>query len=85
MADTTQNKPEFSVYWWDIDGNQNEELRFVLPEVAMSAVTRLTKGPGKMFVHRVIITDGGDLTNFEWVAGKVIFPTKEDLARASGC
>jgi len=59
---------EFSVYWWDRDGGQHEELRFVDGERAVSACRRLTHGPASVlgFVERVIITDGGDCTAFEW-------------------
>ena len=66
---------EFSVYWWDRDYGQHEELRFVSAEAAMKAVARLTRGPASAlgFVSRVIITDGGDCCCFEWK-----FPTKEE-------
>lgn len=64
---------EFSVYWWDIAGNQHEELRFVNAMTALNAVKRLTQGPGKIVVSRVIITDGGDYCCFEWKDGKVVF------------
>jgi len=59
---------EFSVYWWDRDGGQHEELRFVDGERAVSACHRLTHGPASVFgfVERVIITDGGDCCCFEW-------------------
>jgi len=31
-------------------------------------------------VKRVIVTDGGDMTNFHWEYGKgVVFPTKEEV------
>lgn len=75
----------FSVYWWDATNGQHEELRFVPVEQAMRAVQRLTKGPASMFgmVKRVIITDAGDCTNFEWKHGEgVVYPTKEMLAQA---
>lgn len=68
---------EFNVYWWDRDGNQHEELRFVDAERAVRAAHRLTHGPAAILkiVHRVIITDGGDHTTFEWKVGEgVTFP-----------
>lgn len=70
---------EFSVYWWDRDGGQYEELRFVSAEAAMKAVKRLTSGPASMLdiVHRVIVTDGGDCTAFEWKIGEGITFPKE--------
>ena len=66
-------RDEFSVYWTDRDGGQHEELRFVSAEHAMRAARRLTSGPGAVFVRRVLITDGGDLTCFEWRDGRVDF------------
>jgi len=59
---------EFSVWWWDRDGGQHEELRFVEVERAFNACRRLIHGPASVFgfVDRVIITDGGDCTCFEW-------------------
>ncbi len=59
---------EFSVWWWDADGNQHEELRFVSAETAVKRAHTLTHGPASVLgiVQRVIITDGGDCTNFEW-------------------
>lgn len=71
---------EFSVYWWTPEGVRMEEVRFVDAGTAMHRVRRLTHGPCNLLgaVHRVIITDGGDCINFEWVQGRgMIFPTKE--------
>ena len=64
--------PEFSVYWWDTNGVQHEELRFVGAEAAVKAAHRLAEGPTKAlgFVERIIITDGGDIGCFEWIKGK---------------
>ena len=78
---------EFSVYWWDAQDGQHEEKRFVSAEEAFSAVERLTKGPASLLgiVNRVIITDGGDFTNFEWKKGLgVVFPTEADIAAGGG-
>lgn len=65
---------EFSVLWWDAQDNQHEELRFVDAEKAVMAAKRLCEGPASMLgiVRRVIITDGGDFINFEWIYGKGI-------------
>jgi hypothetical protein len=70
---------EFSVYWWDREGGQHEEMRFVAVESALRAVTRLTQGPAAMLgmVQRVLITDGGDCTCFDWRDGKLIYPLRE--------
>jgi hypothetical protein len=71
---------EFSVWWWDADGSQHEELRFVNGETAVQRAHTLTHGPASLvgIVQRVIITDGGDCINFEWKHGEgVVFPPKE--------
>jgi hypothetical protein len=71
---------QFSVYWWDADGGQHDELRFVDGEKAVSACRRLTHGPAAMLgiVDRVIITDGGDCTCFEWKKELgLVWPTPE--------
>lgn len=59
---------EFSVYWWDRDGGQHQELRCVDARTAVERAHHLATGPASMLgiVERVIITDGGDFTNFEW-------------------
>ncbi len=64
-------RPEFSVYWWDREGGQHEELRFVGAKVAVDAAHRLCEGPASLLgiVERCIITDGGDFTCFEWKRG----------------
>lgn len=74
---------EYSVYWWDADNGQHSEMRFVSVEKAMGATKRLTQGPAAMLgmVNRVIITDGGDCTVFEWIKDKgITWPTPEQLA-----
>lgn len=73
---------EFSVWWWDADGGQHEELRFVSPEAAIRRAGSLIHGPSSILglIQRVIITDGGDCTNFEWVKGKgIIFPKGKEM------
>lgn len=67
---------EFSVWWWDADGVLHEELRFVDAKTAVNRCYALTKEPASVLgiIQRVIITDGGDFTNFEWKHGEgVIF------------
>ena len=74
---------EFSVFWWDRDGGQHRELSFVEVLPAMKACKRLTQGPAAMMgiVERVIITDGGDFTCFEWIKDVgITFPRKPEGA-----
>ncbi len=75
---------EFSVYWWDVEGGQHEEIRFVNAEKAFDRVVGLVNGPASSVlgvVARVIITDGGDCINLEWIKNKgVVFPKREDIA-----
>jgi hypothetical protein len=75
LADDTS--PEFSVYWWDRDNGQHQELRFVKALPAVKAARRLSHGPASQLgmVNRVIITDGGDCCVFEWLKGHgVVWP-----------
>jgi hypothetical protein len=72
---------EYSVWWWDCDGGQHEELRFVNVEQAVKACRRLAKGPSSLMgiVERIIMTDGDDYCVFEWVRGReIVFPPKAD-------
>jgi hypothetical protein len=63
---------EHSLYWWDPEGNCNAELRGVDAKTAVERAERLAHGPAGMLgmVKRIIITDGGDFTNFEWKHGE---------------
>lgn len=75
---------EFSVYQFFPDETYEEVLRFVSAEVAFEKATALTRSVGARIgtTQRVIITDGGDCTSWEWEFGKgVIFPTQEDIQR----
>jgi hypothetical protein len=77
---------EFSVYWWDRNGGQHEEVRFVEAERAVAASRRLAHGPASALgiVERVIITDGGDCCCFEWRRGEgVVFPPAEEKSDAA--
>jgi len=73
---------EFSVCQFFEDGSYEYVRRFVSAEEAMKAVQHYITSVGARLgtTVRVIITDGGDCTNFEWKFGEgVTFPTKEDL------
>ena len=73
-------RAEYSVYWWTPEDDQMTESRFILLDLAMHQVKRLTSGPAAQLgmVKRVIITDGGDCIVFEWKQGEgITFPTKE--------
>lgn len=73
---------EFSVYWFDPDGISHREAAFIGVRQAVELARSLTKRPaakikirGRVVIQRVIITDGGDHTVFEWKYGKgVTFP-----------
>lgn len=71
------NPQEFSVYWFDEEDCSYPEARFIgareAVELAKSLATRPAAAMG--IIRRVIITDGGDFTVFEWKAGEgVTFP-----------
>lgn len=73
---------EFSVYWWSRENDQFTESRFILLDLAMHQVKRLTQGPAAQLgmVSRVIVTDGGDQIVFEWKKDEgITWPTKEML------
>ena len=68
---------EFSVFWWDELGLSYRDACFVDAGTAVHAAKaitdRLAAHEGR--VQRVIITDGGDCTVFEWRHGAgVTFP-----------
>ena len=67
MNEETRN--EFSVYSWDKDGNQHEECRFVSMDHAIERFALLTGNVAAKtgITRRVIVTDGEDFTNMEWV------------------
>lgn len=77
---------EFSVYWWGVGGTQHEEKHFVEVGEAVDAVRRLCGPACRPVVERVIITDGGDYTNFEWTKEKgQIFPDPVKENMLVGC
>lgn len=63
---------EFSVCQFFVDGTHEYVRRFVSGEEAVKAFKHYTDNVATKLgvVERVIITDGGDCTNLEWVAGK---------------
>ena len=70
---------EFSVYQFFPNGQYECVKHFVSAEEAMKAFEYYTNSVGARFgtTVRVIITDGGDCTNAEWVYGKgITFPTE---------
>ena len=71
---------EFSVVQFFEDGSYEYVRRYVSVEEAMKAAHHYCTSVGvKMgFVKRVIITDGGDCTCFDWHSDKgIVFPPKE--------
>lgn len=82
LPEPGSGRKEFSLYWYDPNGNQIEELRFEAIDVVMARVKSLITNPiNKALgtVRKVIVTDGGDCTCFHWENGEVIFPTEEDI------
>jgi hypothetical protein len=76
---------EFSVYQFFPDETWDRTAHFVDAKSAVEEAKRLTTTPMARFgiVRRIIITDGGDFTCFEWQHGKgVTFPTPEQREAA---
>jgi hypothetical protein len=67
----TSGEGEFSVWWWDANGEAHAELRGFDAKSAAERAASLAHGPAALFgmIERIIITDGGDFTNFEWKKG----------------
>ncbi len=74
----SEEKGEFSVYWWDPSGTYYEEARFVPVEAAMEKVkSLLLRKPARAMrlFQKIMITDGGDCCVFEWKIDEgVVFP-----------
>ena len=71
---------QYSVCQFFVDDTYEYVRRFVSAEEATKAFAHYTTSVGAKLgmVKRVIITDGGDCTNAEWVHGKgITFPAKE--------
>jgi hypothetical protein len=68
---------EFSVWIFFPDGTHLAELRWVDAEAALECARFVIARPAARLgiINKVIITDGGDYTAFEWQYGKgVTFP-----------
>jgi hypothetical protein len=81
----TKTRGEFSVYQWFKDGSSECVKEYVTAEESVYSAKALTESIGARIGNtvRVIITDGGDFTTFEWRYGEgVVFPTREQCAEA---
>jgi hypothetical protein len=67
-----ENPDQFSVVQFFIDGSQEYVRRNVSAEEALKALKHYTSNVATKLgvVNRVILTDGGDFTNIEWINGK---------------
>ena len=68
---------EHSVCQFFEDGSYEYFVRFVDPETAVKKAIHCSTSVGAKLgtTVRVIITDGGDLTNWEWKKGEgIVFP-----------
>lgn len=75
---------EYSVYQFFEDGSYEKVRQGVSPEEAVNAAFHYCKSIAAQVgvTRRVIITDGGDFTNFEWKYGEgVVFPPKEEIMK----
>jgi hypothetical protein len=71
---------EYSVCQFFEDGSYEYVRRYVSAEEAVKAAEHYINSVAAKLglVKRVIITDGGDCTNFEWKSGEgIVYPTKE--------
>jgi len=76
------NVNEFRVYQFFKGGGSEKVRDHVSGEEAVKAFHHYTNNVACRvgITERVIITDGGDFVNMEWVHGKgITFPTSEDL------
>ena len=72
---------KFSVCQFFEDGSYEYVARYVDPETAMEKFNHYCTSVGARmgFTVRVIITDSGDCTNYEWKYGEgITFPKPED-------
>lgn len=70
---------EFSVYQFFPDGGYEKVRELVSTEEAVKAAKHYCTSVGARIgtTVKVIITDGGDCTCFEWLYGKgIVFPPK---------
>lgn len=81
-------RDEFNVVVFYRDDYSRYILRGVDGRTAVETAKKLTdaieaESPYARGINRVIITDGGDHTNFLWERGKgIVYPTREKLAEA---
>jgi hypothetical protein len=76
------NEKEFSVCIFYPNDTYEYVRRYVSAEEAVTVAKSYTERPAALIgvINRVIITDGGDCTNFEWKFGKgVTYPKKEEV------
>ena len=79
---SVQTTGEFSVCQFFKDGYHEYVRRFVSPEEAVEAFRFYTNNVASKIgiTIRVIITDGSDCTNMEWINGKgITFPPPAKL------
>jgi hypothetical protein len=73
-------REEFSVYLFFADGSSYCERQFVSDKEAVELAAECSRRPAAVvgLIRRIIITDGGDDTCFEWVFGQgVTFPPRD--------
>lgn len=73
----SETQGEFSVCWWNPDGNYYYEKQFCGCEEAVNTAMSLIRRPAAKLgiIRRVIITDGGDCCNWEWKHGEgIVYP-----------
>src|SRR5262245_25301352 len=79
---------EFSVVQFFPDDSYEYVRRYVSADEAMKAVQHYTNNVAARcgFVKKVVITDGGDLTCFEWIYGKgqTFPPSEEEQDKGTG-
>jgi hypothetical protein len=78
---------EFSVCQFFRDDSCEYVRRFVGVQEAVEAARHCSTSVGAQIgtTVRVIITDGGDCTNFEWRFGQgIVYPPRDDLGKYVG-
>jgi hypothetical protein len=77
QADDTVEAGEFNVWAFFANGDSHQFAKEVDARTAVDTARRLIRSLGAQLgtTVKVIITDGGDCTNFEWAAGYgIVFP-----------